>query len=546
MLENLTLASRHHLEVLFELQTYFEKRNNSAEFPGLLEENHVTEKSFAARFAKQDAEMIDTKRQIELLDKQKMKEKLDEVKKMRQKIAKDRLTVARKKCNCEYFANRYCDKCHLQGKINNGRVPVYRSIVMQYQYKQDALVFELRIPDVIACLRDLLYVFVTKHYERSLGTWTKCTKWTEHQDLRQFSTGCAKFVFLGTNCNYVNMNKNLTRNDDYCEHPDAPDDHFIVYSTSDYNCLVCGNTTPKVTKMPTTVGNQSIKKFVTFSVQQSSVYEKLQWTLESTNHTQNKVLASQCECPADLSVAEYVKFGSLRADGHRLQLRNLYRFLADESLSFETPSVLALVMQTLWQTGPAGSAWYRESNEDFICSDFVWAMVDSLDAYVQRLQENWKNPLKLMVATLIVCRMFEINSDAALADRLAEVLLKFRLTAINWMQSIQMTIEKGGCNEAHCDNLYANLLDVAICGMHTYFLDCHHANFEMIFAPTGEYSAVQAWLRFSVAAHHHHTSTPVRSFWFIQSIYFNFVFFSLRTNSLSHVNFFYVRHTPLD
>lgn len=495
------LTSRHHMKLLFELETYFKVRNDRAKFPGLIEENTVTKKSFAARLAKLDPDMNETKRNIELEDRKKQKEKLDEVKRARQIIARDRLTIARKNCRCTSFDNKYCEKCNLQGKINSSRVAVYRSILMPEPFKQDVLVFELRIPDVIACLRDLLYVFAVKHSDRTVGSWSKFMKWIEHQDLRQFSTGSAKFVFLGTNCNY--LNKKVTRGDDYSDHPDEPDDHFIDLATSDYNCLMCGNVMTKTGKMPTNPANQSVKKYTTFSVEKSSVYEKLQWTVESTNHSQNKVLATQGSCPVDLSVAEYVNFGSLRADGHRLSLRNLYRVLVDESLSFETPSVLALVMQTLWQTGP-GTSWHREAHEDFVSTEFVLAMVDLLDTYIQRQQENWKNPLKLMVATLIVCRMIEINSDADVGGWLVGVLLKFRLTAINWMQSIQTTIEKGGCNGILDNNLFANLVDVAICGMHTYFVNCHHDDFEKVLEPTGEYSAVDAWLRFAVTANHNH------------------------------------------
>lgn len=499
-MENLTLTSRHQLEELFKLQTYFAERNAAAEFPGLIEENSVTKMSFAARFASQDARMKDTKKQIQREDKKRIEEKLNEVRKARRKINEDRMTVARMKCNC---GSKHCDQCSLQAKISDRRIAVYRSILMPEKYKLDALIFELRIPDVIACLRDLLYVFVAKHYNRTLANWTKCVKWIEHHDLHQFSIGCAKFVFLGTNCDY--LNKKRTRDDGYSEHPDAPDENFIDHMTTDYNCLMCGNTTQtiKATKMPTNMKNQLIKKYVTFSVEESSVHRKLQWTLESTKHAQNKVLTSQCECPADLSPAEWVNFGSLRADGHQLQLRNLYRVLIDESLSFETPSVVALVMQTLWETGP-GDTWYRECNEDFVCLNFVDAMINLLEEYVQRQQENWKNPLKLLVATLIVCRMFELNSDAAVAERLAKVLLKFRLTAIIWMQLIQTTIERDDSSTTHCDNLYANLVDVAICGIHTFFISRHHNEFEKIFEPTGEYSAVDAWLRFIVTANHNH------------------------------------------
>lgn len=222
--------------------------------------------------------------------------------------------------------------------------------------------------------------------------------------------------------------------------------------------------------------------------------------MESTAHTQNRALATQSDCPADLSIAEYKAFGSLRADGHRQQYLNLYRMISDESLSFETPSVLALVMQTLWEAGPTTNAatWYRESNEEFNHLKFVRAMADLLDAYsyIERQQRNWRNPLKLMVATIIVCRMFEINSDAAVADRLVKLLLKFRSIAIEWIENIKTTLS-GNDDVVDQNALYANVTDVAICGAFTYFINRHHEHFDKIFGGAEKYSAVKAWLVFN-------------------------------------------------
>lgn len=87
-----------------------------------------------------------------------------------------------------------------------------------------------------------------------------------------------------------------------------------------------------------------IKPRFTLSVEKNSKYKALQWTITGTTHTQNEVLARQSECSHELSLVEFKNFGSLRADGHRLQWRKLYAMIEAEALSFENASVLSLII----------------------------------------------------------------------------------------------------------------------------------------------------------------------------------------------------------
>lgn len=510
MLDNLILPSRHHLEVLDDLQKYFRKRNAVAKFPGLLEEDEITENSFSVRYASSDAKMIETRKKIRNMDLEQIAEKREEVKAAREHIASLRADMDRLECTCTANVPKVlCSGCasqtEMQQEIANQKIFVHKVSLMPEKYKQNAVVFELCIPDEIACLRDVLYIFVTKHYNVSVGEWEKCTSWTENRKLKFFATGCAENVFLGTSCKYFNTSR--TRGSDrISKHPESPPEEFINKDTSDYDCLMFGRAASKQTKkMPRKMSKQSIKKYVTFTVDKSTGYEKLQSTLETTMHTQNSVLASQSECPIDLNITEYVNFGSLRADGHRLQYRNLYRAIVEEKLSFETPSVLALVMQTLWESGPnraANSSWYRETNEDFMDLNFIEAMVNLLDGYIQRQQRNWQNPLKLMFATFIICRMFELNTDPVIADLIAEVLLKFRSIAISWIPLIQTTLNENRVNESNCGKLNVNLVEVGICGVLTYFVDPHHPFFNKIFDSIGNQSALYAWMHFIATINH--------------------------------------------
>lgn len=121
---------------------------------------------------------------------------------------------------------------------------------------------------------------------------------------------------------------------------------------------------------------------------------------------------------------------------------------------------------------------------------------------IRRHERNWRNPFKLMVATLIICRMYELNVDADIAVLLAKRLLKFRSIAIGWVRQIKETIENGQFPEMERNNLHANLMDAAICGTFTYFISQNHNDFDKIFGMSGEDSAMFAWLQFIETINH--------------------------------------------
>lgn len=519
MFDNLLLTSRHHLEVLFDLQTYFEKRNADATGPGLIEEDEITENSFAVRFAANDEVMIHHRKRIQRLDKNKMDQKIEEVKAARESVATMRAQIAELVCTCSADDPKtVCADCDtrkkVQKQIDDTKIDVYKVSMMPDRNKKNAIVFELRIPDMIACLRDVLYLFVTKHYDGSVGEREKCNGWIEHKRLKSFSAGCSEYVFLGTSSKFFNTPRSRA-SDRKTKHPDCAMEEFINKDTSDYDCLLFGRLPtknpkklPTLTKMPTKTAKQTIKKFVTFTLDKSSGYAKLQWALESTAHTQNDVFAVQSDCPIDLTIAEYKAFGSLRADGHHLQYRNLLLAIVEENLSFETPSVLALIMQTLWEAGPNRSpapTWYRESNADFVEPNFVREMVNLLEAYIRRQHQNWQNPLKLMFATVIICRTFEMNSDPMLAARIAQVLLRFRHIAMAWIPMIQKTLHENRSNESIRNQLTANLVEVGICGALTFYINPQHEHFDRVFGNTAERSAVYVWMFLIATINHNNT-----------------------------------------
>jgi hypothetical protein len=119
----------------------------------------------------------------------------------------------------------------------------------------------------------------------------------------------------------------------------------------------------------------------------SGPYRNLHSTVSGTHHTSNEVIATQADCPKELSLHEYMAFSTLRS-GPRLQWLNIARELASPSLSFRREEVHSLITQAAWQLGPLTDG-EREWHIDLGVLDFGRTLLHELDALLERVQVNW-------------------------------------------------------------------------------------------------------------------------------------------------------------
>lgn len=282
-------------------------------------------------------------------------------------------------------------------------------------------------------------------------------------------------------------------------HPDEPFESCTIENKR--NCIIYGYSGGVAYHIPKDIENQFLEKNGKFSVEMGSPYETLQWTLIGTTHTQNQVIARQFECPQSLTLCEYKNFGSLRADGHRLQIRKLYAMIETESLSFETQSVQSLIMQTLWEVGPSNplAVQWNESHEDFTDPKFAKAMIDLIDKFINTQKCNWKHPLKLIMTALIAARVFEMNDDVDVADRIVQLFIKLRDIALDWIVKVQTAMQETE-DKDDVEKLRMNLVEIAVGGALTFFVHFRHKHFDKIFIGSvmNSVTAVRFWLHFLV------------------------------------------------
>jgi hypothetical protein len=222
-------------------------------------------------------------------------------------------------------------------------------------------------------------------------------------------------------------------------------------------------------------------------------YKYLQYSVDSTMHTTNKVIAERSYCPEELSLHEHEAFGSLRSGGlyvpclyalthgaklyDRLQWLNILRELEDCALSFRCEAVYILVNQAAWQIGPlSGTMTLRTWHEDIETAQYSERLIRACHAVLRRIQDNWLEsvtlrltgmshiwlvePIILLCAfpVLLVLRLLvslPLGEHNVRQDGFA-FLRSARHVALQWMQILQASLREK--IESEDSSLYAGLV----------------------------------------------------------------------------------------
>lgn len=491
MIECLLLPQSMDMSIAHDIETYLCKRNDDANGPSLIEEKEASECSFAVKFAKDNAEMQQIRDAILDIENEKTEQKKKKFDEEREKAEKLKREAEAMSCDqstyrVSVYKDRHsadCKKCALKRQAKEMCVKPFVRLLPGDEMLQHAILFELKIPDVIACLRDVLYRFAEFCHGEPKATKTK-GNWIDTK-ISRYNSSKSIHVKLG----YTEK-----QNTDAVYVLEDSMKKLILPNTSD--CVYHGNNR----QMWSSSSLRLIKNFCTLQLRNE--YNGLGWTLHNTQYTENQVLASQSKCGTDLTLSEYKNFGILRADGNRLRIRKLYAMIATEGLSFEKEDVLALVMQSLWECEASGEGGFvRESHIDLRDPKFCDAMIDLLETVFVQQTNNWMHPFKLLTLTLIAVRAFEINDTEALVKKLAKLLCDIRKTALAWMETIEKKIrDMINPDESTERNLRLKLIYVSIIGGLTFFIHPKHKFYRNLFANYADSkTAVASWLCFIIS-----------------------------------------------
>ena len=415
IINQLLLQTKSEFELAHNLQSHFENRNK-ADGPGLF--HQISLESFNVVFVNQEWDLFEaTFNKINEYDNaQATKKKLE----LENAVALcEEYREAFNKLECVYHVDkegnrahgkskfsRVCDNCKFKKWYRDAKVALFEKCLSLDNIANTAALFELCIPEAIGVLRDVLYTFnksIKSIVETgdSLGNWTKILfKFTSRSSETEVTLGSSLKLF--TKSHYKEY------------HPIENDGSSFIVDCGFNAKLACnGSTIAYRPDYTIDIGLPII-----------APYSSLAFCVKQCNYSQNDIIANQDKCPPELTLKEFMAFGTLRC-GQNLQWRHLYRYFKD--LNTNNQSVLNLILTAIFKCQDNKSVNYiRDAHLDLECPSFVAELIKLLELIIEEQRHNWKNYYSMLCIVFISRRLVDINKEAI------SLLLKIRSLMNDW------------------------------------------------------------------------------------------------------------------
>jgi hypothetical protein len=155
----------------------------------------------------------------------------------------------------------------------------------------------------------------------------------------------------------------------------------------------------------------------------------------------NEVQASQADCPADVSVHEFMAWQGLLVGRHSRWL-NLTREMGSTNLNFSSDATWTLVSRLVLEVGPASpSADPRRDVhtallDDYICSKLLQQISLRLDA----IHRNWREPVQMDILITILLKIVSLSTSESIREKSMAYLLQARNATDLWRSELQSVV----------------------------------------------------------------------------------------------------------
>lgn len=469
ILQPLLLPQREQLVRLQQIETYLEKRHRQVTlgFPsvfGKINSNSLSVRCFDDCSKLQDLRILIERDAAEAKERKRQElEKLTSSYKSLQERANRLLHLQKiNRRGNEYHADSKCQRCMLEREANRIHISVHEWPLPASKNEAKAAVFELRCPTAIAAWRDATFKIIHDlGREESVKTEKVQERILDYQNLERYRSNKGWRVSIGSNTkSFLRAHYGSIK---------VPVDlqKVTVNNGLRYQAL-------DTLKDIWTTDQTEVPTFDSYCVSKLSAgpYLSLQWTVDSTRHTQNEVLAKQTLCSTSLNMHEFLAFGSLRA-GERLQWYNIVRELGSADLSLNAEAVGTLLTQAAWQAGSAlPNSELRESHVVFEDVRFCTRMHEVLVSALEKIEANWKqlNSMKLLVALSL--RLLSLVKNRSLIKRCLQLLARFRQVTLRWTRELAQALRQSGND----NQSQQKLLKAALMCRKTYSVDAQYVN----------------------------------------------------------------------
>ncbi|KAG1853154.1 hypothetical protein DFJ58DRAFT_883928 [Suillus subalutaceus] len=454
---------------LKELSAYLQARHCASSCPSVFS-SMTDDESFAVQYFYQSSKLQNLKLIIEAHAQIEREKKLFELLTLNQRYAglnwqaenlSHEYTVTSR--GKEHHDKKHCQKCRLEQEMQSMTIAVHEWPLPAHEKEAIAVVFELVCPtafDMWRCMtlhvlidictpKNILHTrpFTTLPKYHALERYRQChprQRLTLASDAKPFGSSHYSRIHIPTVDGSVCVNNGLV---------------FRPFDTTTNTWAA------KVASL------QFDFRELCTSILPKGPYHGLQRYFAETSHTSNEVIANQTDCHKDMTIHEFIAFGSLRS-GPQLQWMNILRELRARTLDFRREEVHLLLAQAVSQVGPLwsdeGLLWHEELNS----MPFLHALLEELESLVASVEENWLEGVTISTIIMLVCRVLSSTQRECIKNRGHSLLRRMRAATFTLL--IQLSTKMQASNDSDVTfsrELQGRIRDMAITCRSTFDVD---------------------------------------------------------------------------
>lgn len=371
---------------------------------------------------------------------------------------------------CEISINQYgmeehstkCRKCELKGRMNQMRITVFEWPLPSNEVQCRHVIFELHCPAEFAAWRNLTWMLIHdlsrprdtlgKKPHDHLTTYSGLRSYCESSTSRIVLAASTKSI---TASHYRQVRYPVELEKVFC-------DHGLNWMSYDKARSLWIH---DQTEIPSVSGKCQ-------ALVPNGPYKNLQYAVNLTLHGQNEVLASQSKCNSELSLHEYIAYGSLRADGEKTQWLNICRELGAANLSWNTEAVCTLVRQSAWQVGAASDTFLRTAHSIFRTPEFCEELLAKISRVVTSIQANRRSIHTMQVLVILILRTLSLGASGTASKAL--LLLQTCRSIIFWWIGGLTDALRTATSAVQIAGIRHNLLRIALTCKMTFDVDMEY------------------------------------------------------------------------
>ena len=375
--------------------------------------------------------------------------------------------------------NNSCKKCKLVRQAKALTLDIYEWPLPENEAQAKAAIFELMTPPSFIAWRTMTWVIIAEIGKESWDSGANIH--TSVQSYAGFSGYCASQksrLSLGSatkafvKAHYRTIKFPTAKQNAFCN-------NGLTFRYFDFDAKNWVQDAPTMS---------SVAKFCAIQLP-TGHYSPLQFTVNSTKHCDDQVLASQSLCAQELTLHEYIAFGCLRADGEHTQWLNVSRELGSVNLDFNAEEVCLLITSATLQVGSQlvgeTSAQsdlthqiLRTTHHHLNRRKFCVEIMHKISAIVDSIEANWQKEYTLQ--TLIIClqRILSCSKDTSVSMRALSLLDRARAISIRWLLQLKENLGNSG-DDHRLFRIRAVLIKTALLCRWTYDMANDRLNFLM-------------------------------------------------------------------